>query len=48
VKDKKGEWQVQCGCILLITVKKSEEQAKAELEVKSDYLDLVGLDSSQS
>ena len=33
VKDKRGEWHVQCDCIVLVTVKKAEEQTQAELEV---------------
>jgi hypothetical protein len=48
VKDTRGEWHVQCNCIVLITVNKVEEQAKADLEVESNYADLFGLDSSQS
>jgi hypothetical protein len=48
VKDRQGEWHVQCNCIVLITVNKAEDQAKVELEVKSGYVDLFGIDSSQS
>jgi hypothetical protein len=48
VKDKRGEWHVQCDCILLITVKKAEERAKAELEMESDYVDLFEIDRRQS
>jgi hypothetical protein len=33
---------------MLITVKKAEEHAKAELEVESNYGNLFRLDSSQS
>jgi hypothetical protein len=48
VKDNKGEWHVQCDCIVLLTVKKAEEQTQAEVEVVSSYVDLFGIDSSQS
>ena len=48
VKDKKGEWHVQCDCIVLVTVRKAEERTQAELEVESSYMDLFGVDSSQS
>ena len=47
VKDKKGEWHVQCDCIVLVTVKKAEERTQAEVEVESRYADLFGTDSSQ-
>jgi hypothetical protein len=33
---------------MLITVKKTEEHAKAELEVESNYVNLFRLDSCQS
>jgi len=33
VKDKRGEWHVQCDCIVLVTVKKAEERTQVELEV---------------
>jgi hypothetical protein len=48
VKDRRNEGHVQCNCILLIAVKKAEEQAKAELEVEIGYFDLFEIDSSQS
>jgi hypothetical protein len=48
VKDKRGEWHVQCDCIVLVTVKKAEERTQAELEVGTSYVDLFGIDSSQS
>ena len=49
VKDKRGEWHVQCDCIVLVTVvRKAEEQTQAELEVESSYMDLFGINSSQS
>jgi len=47
VKDKQGEWHVQCDCIVLVTVRKAEEQTQAELEVETSYVDLFGIDSSQ-
>jgi hypothetical protein len=33
---------------VLVTVKKAEEQTQAEVEVESSYIDLFGIDSSQS
>jgi len=48
VRDKRGDWHVQCDCIVLVTVRKAEEQTQAELEVESSYMDLFGVDSSQS
>jgi hypothetical protein len=45
---KQGEWHVQCNCIILITDKKGEDWAKAEIEVKSSYTNLFEIDSSQS
>jgi hypothetical protein len=48
VKDKRGELHMQCNCIVLVTVKNAEDWAKAELEVKSGYVDLFGIDSSHS
>ena len=48
VRDKRGDWHVQCDCIVLVTVRKAEERTQAELEVKSSYMDLFGVDSSQS
>jgi hypothetical protein len=47
VKDKRGEWHVQCDCIVLVTVRKAEERTQAEFEVVSSYVDLFGIDSSQ-
>jgi hypothetical protein len=47
VKDKRGEWHVQCDCIVLVTVRKAEERSQAELEVVTSYVDLFGIDSSQ-
>ncbi len=48
VKDKRGKWHVQCDCIMLVTVRKAEERTQAKLEVESSYMDLFGIDSSQS
>jgi hypothetical protein len=48
VKGKKGEWYVQCDCIVLVTVKKAEKRTQAEVEVETSYVDLFGIDSSQS
>ena len=48
VRDRKGEYQVQCNCIVIVTVKKAEERTQAELEVGTSYVDLFGIDSSQS
>ena len=48
VRDKRGDWHVQCDCIMLVTVRKAEERTQAELEVESSYMDLFGVDSSQS
>jgi hypothetical protein len=39
VKDKRGEWHVQCNCIMLVTIKKAEERTQAELEVGTSYAD---------
>jgi hypothetical protein len=47
VMDKRGEWHVQCDCIVLVTVRNAEEQTQAELEVATSYVDLFGIDSSQ-
>jgi hypothetical protein len=44
----RGEWHVQCNCIVLITVQSAENHDANELEVKSGYVDLFGVDSSQS
>jgi len=46
VKDKRGEWHVQCDCIMLVTVRKAEEWTQVELEVATSYVDLFGIDSS--
>ena len=48
VKDKRGEWHVQCDCIMIVTVRKAEEWTQAELGVATSYIDLYGIDSSQS
>jgi hypothetical protein len=48
VKDKRGEWHVQCDCIVIVTVRKAEERTQAELEVVTSYVDFFGIDSSQS
>ena len=48
VRDKRGVWQVQCDCIVIVTVRKAEERTQAELEVATSYVDLFGIDSSQS
>ena len=48
VRDKRGVWHVQCDCIVLVTARKAEERTQAELEVESSYMDLFGVDSSQS
>ena len=48
VKDKRGEWHVQCDCIVLVTVKKADERTQAEVELESSYVDLFGINSSQS
>jgi hypothetical protein len=48
VRDKRGERHVQCDCIVIVTVRKAEERTQAELEVATSYVDLFGIDSSQS
>ena len=48
VRDKRGVWHVQCDCIVIVTVRKAEERTQAELEVATSYMDLFGVDSSQS
>jgi hypothetical protein len=49
VKDKQGEWHVQCeDCIVIVTVRKAEERTQVELEMATSYIDLYGIDSSQS
>ena len=48
MKDKKCKWQVQCGCIVLVTVKKVEERMQAGLEVETSYINLFRINSSQS
>jgi hypothetical protein len=48
VRDKRGEYHVQCDCIVIMTVKKAEERTQVELEVVTSYVDLFGIDSSQS
>jgi hypothetical protein len=44
----RGEWHTQCDCIVLITVQSAESRVRSELEVKSGYIDLFGVDSSHS
>ena len=48
VRDRWGEWHVQCDCIVIVTVRKAEERTQAELEVAISYVDLFGINSSQS
>jgi hypothetical protein len=48
VRDKRGVWHVQCDCIVIVTVRKAEERTQAELEVTTSYVDLFGINSSQS
>jgi hypothetical protein len=48
VRDKRGEYHVKCDCIVIVTVKKAEKRMQAELEVVTSYVDLFGIDSSQS
>jgi hypothetical protein len=48
VKDRQGEWHVQCNCIMLITVQSAENQVRGELAVKSSFCNLFGVNSSQS
>jgi hypothetical protein len=48
VRDIRGVWHVQCDCIVIVTVRKVEERTQAELEVATSYVDLFGIDSSQS
>ena len=48
VRDRRGDWHVQCDCIVLVMVRKAKEQMQAELEVESSYMDFFGVDSSQS
>jgi hypothetical protein len=43
-----GEWHTQCNCIVLITVQSAENCVVSELEIKSGFVDLFGVDSSQS
>ncbi len=42
------EWHRQRNCIVLITVQSAEKQVASELEVNSNFVDLFGVDSSQS
>jgi hypothetical protein len=44
----RGEWHMQCNCIVLITVQSAENCVANELEVKSSLVDLFGVNSSQS
>ncbi len=48
VCDKLGKWHMQCNCIIIITVQSAENQVRAELEVKSSFVELFVIDSSQS
>jgi hypothetical protein len=48
VAGKRGVWHVQCNCIMIVTVRKAEERTQAELEVATSYVDLFGIESSQS
>ena len=48
VRNNIGEYQVQCDCIVIVTVRKAEERTQAELEVATSYVDLFGIDSNQS
>jgi hypothetical protein len=48
VRDNRDVWHVQCNCIVIVTVRKAEERTQAELEVATSYVDLFGIDSSQS
>jgi hypothetical protein len=48
VRDNRGVWHVQCNCIVIVTVRKAEERTQADLEVGTSYVDLFGIDSSQS
>jgi hypothetical protein len=48
VRDNRGVWHVQCDCIVIVTVMKVEEKTQVELEVSTNYVDLFGIDSSQS
>jgi hypothetical protein len=48
VCDKHGKWHTQCNCILIITVQSAKNQVRAELEVRSSFVDLFGIGSSQS
>ncbi len=48
VRDKRDVWHVQCDCIVIVTVRKAEERTQAELEVAISYVDLFGINSSQS
>ncbi len=44
----RGEWHTQCDCIVLITVQSAENRVVSALEVKSGFVDLFGVYSSQS
>ncbi len=39
---------MQCNCIVLITVQSAENQIRGELEVKSSFINLFGVNNSQS
>ncbi len=44
----RGEWHRQCNCIVLITLQSAENRVASELEVNSGFVDLFGVNSSQS
>jgi hypothetical protein len=46
--DKQEKWHTQCNCIVIITVKRADDWAQAELEVKRGFVNIFGIDSSQS
>ncbi len=46
--DKQEKWHTKCDCIVIVTVKRAEDWDKAELEVKSSFVNLFGIDSNQS
>jgi hypothetical protein len=48
VRDRWGEWHVQCNCIVIVTVRTAEQRTQAELEVSTSYTDLFGIDSNSS
>ena len=48
VRDKIGKWHIQCDCTVIVTLQRAETRVIAELEVKTSFVDLFGIDSSQS